>query len=289
MTGSRAFLFLEASGVIMRFPGSGWIPPIVLWIAAGFLLCSSPLALCADSGTLYISVESVQSQTKRKQETLLIDVRDKAAFDRFRIQGSIHIPLYALKAKTFHKEKALVLVSEGYPDLELERTCNALRGAGFTKTSILSGGLRCWLMKKGPVEGDPFAAQEVSRVPPKHFFAQKDFPEWLVVTVFGATAGPSPQMIPEAVALTWERNPREFVSALKTLINSKPGSPQRSVLVCDERGEKYEGIERAVQQEAIRNVFYLKGGLEAYRGFLQQQALLAQPGKEEVKRCVNCP
>ena len=82
---------------------------------------------------------------------------------------------------------------------------------------------------------------------------------------------------------------RRCASLIKTLRNSKPGSPELAILVCDEKGDSYERIERAIQQEALDRVFYLEGGLEAYRAFLHRQALLGQPKKEEVRRCVNRP
>jgi rhodanese-related sulfurtransferase len=273
----------------MKPAGSNRILLLLLCFATGVLFSTFSPAVHADSGSLYISTESVLSVLKKRQEILFVDVRDRGAFDRFRIPGSMHIPLYALKTKPFLKDKPLVLISEGYPNLALEQTCDGLRAVGFAKTSILNGGLRSWIQKKGSVEGGAFAALEVSRVSPKHFFAQKESPGWLVIALSGSAAGSSSTMIPRAIALPWEGNPREFASALKAVISSKPGSQQLSILICNEKGEKYESIERAVQREAIRNVFYLKGGLEAYRVFLHQQALLGQPGREEVKRCVNCP
>jgi len=279
----------EGNGLIMKSAWSKGILPLILWFATGLLFSSFSPAVHADSGSLYISTESALSMLKRKQDILFIDARDREAFEKFRIPGSIHIPLYALKTKAFLKDKPLVLVSEGYPNFALEQTCKGLRDAGFTKTSILNGGLRCWLQNKGPIAGDAFASHEVSRLPPKDFFSQKDSPEWLVITVSRSAAGSSQPLIPGALHLPWEGNPSKFASALKAIINDKARSPLLSVLVCDERGEKYESIDRAVQREEIRKVFYLKGGMEAYQAFLQQQALLGQPGKEEVKRCVNCP
>jgi rhodanese-related sulfurtransferase len=272
----------------MKSAWSKGILPLILWFATGLLFSSFSPVVHADSGSLYISTESVLSMLKKRQEILFIDVRDRGAFDRFRIPGSIHISLYALKTKPFLKDKPLVLVSEGYPNFALEQTCDGVRVAGFTKTSILNGGLRYWIQKKGPIEGDAFAAQEVSRVSPKDFFLQKESPHWLVVIVSGPTASASQPLIPGALTLPLQGDSRKFASSLKTLINSKTGSSRLSILVCDERGEKYQSIERALQQEGLNQVFYLKGGLEAYRAFLHQLALLGQPGKEEVKRCVNC-
>jgi rhodanese-related sulfurtransferase len=239
---------------------------------------------------LYVSMESVLSMLKRKQDILLVDVRDKEAFEKFRLPGSIRVSLHALKTKAFLKGSAVVLVSEGYPSGVLERTCRELRAVGFAQLSILNGGLRHWQQKNGPIEGEAFAASEVSRISPIDFFSQKDSAEWLVITVsnpdFGA--GRSQALIPGARHLPWEGNPSKFTSALKAIVCGRAKSPLLSILVCDASGTQYEGIERAVQQAEIGKVFYLNGGLEAYQAFLEQQALLRQPGTEEVKRCATC-
>lgn len=241
-----------------------------------------------DNAPLYASVESVLSMLNRKQDILFVDVRNKEAFEKFRIPGSIHVPLHALKTKVFLKASAPVLVSEGYPNLVLEQTCRELRAAGFARLSILDGGLRSWQQKKGPIEGEAFAASEVSRIPPMAFYSEKDSAEWVVVMVSPAAAESSRPLFPGAQSLPWEGNPSKFASALKAIVAGRTQSPLLFLLVCDENGARYESIERAIQPQEIGRVFYLNGGLEAYQSFLEQQALLRQSGKEEVKRCATC-
>ena len=239
-----------------------WSSRVLLLLAcftAGLLfLLSLSTAVHADSGPFYKSTESVLLMKKSKQDILFLDVRDREAFDRLRIPGSIHIPFYALKTKIFLRDKSFVLVSEGYPNASIEQTCKALRDAGFARASILSGGLRSWIQKKGSVEGDFLAARDVNKVPPKDFYAQKESPDWLVVTLSGPAASASQFLIPRAMNLPYQGDPRKFASSLNILINSKTGSPQLSILFCDEKGDTYESIERAVQQEGLNRVFYLE-------------------------------
>jgi rhodanese-related sulfurtransferase len=222
---------------------------------------------------------------RKKQEVLLLDTRDRKAYEKFRIPGSMSIPLYAFKTKAFLRGKPLILVSEGYPNLALEQACKDARAEGFTTASILNGGLRSWTQKNGLTEGGALASYETGMLSPKDYLLNKDSPDWLLISV----SDPSLPSLPGALHLPWDGSPSEFASALKGLIKERTGSQRPSVLLCDERGDKYHRIERAVQRAQISEVFYLKGGAESYRAFQHAQALLGQPGKEEVKRCVTCP
>jgi rhodanese-related sulfurtransferase len=147
--------FSGENGLLMKPPWPNRILLLLLCFVSELLFSSFSPAAHADSGTLYTSVDSVLFKLKKGQEILLVDVRDREAFDRFRIPGSIHVPLYALKTKTFLKEKTVVLVSVGYPDFALEQSCDAVKAVGFGKTSILNGGLRMWMLKKGSTKGLP--------------------------------------------------------------------------------------------------------------------------------------
>jgi len=81
--------------------------------------------------TLAISVESVLKKLREKQDIILVDVRKKSEFEKFRIPGSISVPLFAVKTKTFLKAKPLVLVNEGYGYRQVEQEVAHLRDSGF--------------------------------------------------------------------------------------------------------------------------------------------------------------
>ena len=54
-----------------------------------------------------ISVETVLEKLKQKENPVLIDLRNRESFEKFRIPGSITInmPLFAIRTKTFLKNK----------------------------------------------------------------------------------------------------------------------------------------------------------------------------------------
>lgn len=270
----------------MRFFLFPSILPLLLCSVAISILSSSCPAADGDSGSLYLSVESLSSMLKRKQDIVLVDVRGEEAFQKFWIPGSLRIPLFAVKTKDFLKEKPFVLIAEGYPDSSLEQGCRHLRETGFKRAFILSGGLNSWKEKNGPLEGDVFSRQDVNKVPPRVFFKEKDSMNWLVIDISSPFTEP---VIPRAVRLPYAGNREKFVSGLKRAIEENPGPSSRALLICDEKGQDYSSLEPLIRKSKIRRVFYLSGGLEAYKVFLHLREEASRSSKEVVQKCVSCP
>ena len=239
-----------------------------------------------------ISVESVLLKLKKKQEIVLIDVRNREEFEKFRIPGSINMPLFTIKTKGFLKSTPFVLINEGYYYGQLEQECKRLRDSGFTAVWILNGGLNAWRQKGAPLNGDIFAQKELKRMPPQVFFEEKNDENWLVIDVSKSESSEGRYLIPQAMAIPFGDDPEQFVSRIKRAMDRHEGNPLLSVLIFDEKGEQYERVEKLIQETGIRNVFYLKNGQKGYKTFLQRQALIWQPKEHStktLKKCASCP
>ena len=248
-----------------------------------------------DCSTKSVSVESVLQKLKEKQDFILIDVRNPNEFEKFRIPGSINIPLFALKTKTFLKSKPLVLVNEGHRYKQLTEECAILSETGFT-ISILDGGLYQWRRKGGPLEGDVFAQRELNEISPQAFFAGKAYENWMVIDVSrsGKTEPDIDMKDVRRTHIPFAIDSKEFISKLKSATKNHSEKEFASILICDEKGKIYEEIERQIQIAGIQNVLYLKGGLEGYKTFEQQQISMAQAKseggtKKSTKTNKNCP
>ena len=239
-----------------------------------------------------ISVESVLRKLKKKEEIVLVDVRNREEFEKFRISGSINIPLFAIKTKTFLKRKPLVLINEGYHYSPLERECKRLKDFGFTAAWILNGGLNAWREKGATVNGDIFAQKELNRVPPQIFFEEKNDESCIVIDVSKPKNQETLYLIPQAIAIPFIDNAGKFVSSLKRVMEKHKKASFLSFLILNENGEQYERIEKLIKETELRNVFYLKEGLMGYKGFLKRQALMWQPkdhSRKTLKKCPGCP
>jgi rhodanese-related sulfurtransferase len=227
-----------------------------------------------------ISVKTVIQRVQEDQCLVLVDVREQRQFDRFNIPGSLNIALFAVKTKVFLKGRLLVLVDEGYRPHQLDETCAQLRQAGFDAW-FLYGGLNAWRAHGAPLQGDVFARKALNKLPPQQFFVEQETENWLVIDVSASDNQAVRNLIPHTVSVSYQPHDQAaFLATLNTTIAQHQGQPWLSVLICDVRGEHYAAIERLIQHTDVKNVFFLKGGIDAYRQFVAQQERIKQ-GKEQ--------
>ncbi len=289
---SLIFAFSLGSTSDLSCPLVGFVRPDLLWAAevsdTGPIPDQLPVSTPRKRHLDYtISVESVQHRLKEGQNIVLVDVRSKKAFEAFSVPGSLNIPLFAIKTKPFLKSQLLVLLNEGYNELELERECEQLADSGFN-VRILNGGLYYWKQKGGSLKGDPFSQKELSKMPPSVFFVEQHDGTWLVIDVTSPKSPEANGLIPSAISVPFSGNTREFVSSLMKILAADKNSQECSLLLFNNKGEKYDNIEKCLHDAGL-NAFFLKGGIQAYKGFLERQATMKE-AKHNTKTVVeDCP
>ena len=238
-----------------------------------------------------ISPDSVLRKLKEKRELVLVDVRDAQDFNSCRIRGSINIPAFALRKKFFLKSKSLVLVNEGFSYSKLEQTCQRLKDSGFQHVSILIGGLNQWREKGFTIEGDVFAQKKVNKILPRDFFAERNCENLILVDVSGTMSPETLDLMPRSFSLPYRGLAEEFIGKIKQALRPHKNDPLISVLIFNQNGRYPERMEGLIRKAGIKNVFYLKDGLEGYKTFLQKQALILRTKntRKIVKQCVTCP
>lgn len=217
----------------------------------------------------YLAPETV-SKRLAEGSVQLVDVRDDKAFERYRIPGSLHIPAYALKTKSFLQSKTLVLVDTGPHYHPLETLCQDLRWNGFAQVYILDGGLNSWRRKIAPLAGDPLAQQELDRLSPKVFFTERDYAHWLTVDVSSQPA-PATADAKAVLSIPTSLGRERFLKQLQNAITRQAASnPPVHVLIFNQTGD-YREPATWIETAGLANVYYLDGGLPGYQAFLTQQ------------------
>ena len=202
----------------------------------------------------------------------LVDVRPADAYERYRIPGSINVPLHAVKAKPFLRAAQVVLINEGRSSAGLESTCAELREAGFTRVAILAGGLNAWRDTGGRLEGDYFAQKSLNRMSAEELFVERHYDDWLIVDISPKPRADTRKALPQVVAFGRPLDEARFTAALKAAVSSKRKAVgEAKVLIAGENGTDYDRAERLIRRAGIANVFYLEGGFAAYRDFQAHQ------------------
>lgn len=238
-----------------------------------------------------VSVKSVLERLKHGEELFLVDVRARKEYEICRIPNSINVPLFSIKTKVFLKSKPLILINEGYNYSQLESECDSLRKDGY-KARILIGGMHYWRQHGVSLEGNVFVQRALNRVPPRFFFFEKNYDDWLFIDITDPKNSRASSLIPNSIPIPYLNNAPEFIKVFKEILTLQNNNQNRWILVFDENGEEYDRIERSLNESGLRKVFFLKGGMEAYRDFLSTQSIIRQAKqnpKKKINRCTSCP
>lgn len=240
--------------------------------------------------SLLISALALDRLLQTNSAIVLVDVRPRQEFEKLRIPGSLNIAMFGLPTKSFLKSKRVILVHDGQDNLLLAKLCERLQRAGFNDVRVLSGGLNRWREIGGAIEGDPFALEKLNKLLPHTWEIGSRSGPWIVVEVSGSGQG----LAPVDPALLVFSSSQEFglASAIGGAAEAQDGREDIPVLITNEDGTGYAKFSIMATQARLKNVFYLEGGLMAYRKFLnQRQRVQGAGGNARPNRmmCPSCP
>lgn len=228
------------------------------------------------------------------QDVLLVDVRPSRSFSRVRIPRSVNIPLFAVKSKTFLRGKDVVLVNEGFQVSLLERECRTLQSVGMKSVRVLEGGIVSWAAMGGPLEGDAVALQELRMVDPGALAAEGASRAHLSIVIEGSAEKTS-SLLPDARYVPFDSGGEGFLTRLGATLRDAGVGRSSTVLLVDGTGSTYARLQVLLRDAKFRganpaNIYFLAGGLEGYRAYLERQMALIK-GLERVGRggCPDCP
>lgn len=236
----------------------------------------------------YVSINTVGAGLSRHEYTL-IDVRDEQSFGRYWIPGSMNIPAYAIRSKTFFKPASLLLLDEGRSSPELEAVCAELKNAGFGRVAILQGGLNAWVQQYGNLAGDVLAQKQLNLMTPKEFDVERQTTNWLVLDATGMPISPVRSGALKVLPLGDPANSGKFLSAMRSLANKGGKNTvkhQEKLLVVTRKGDDYDVVDALMRQSGVRSFYYLAGGADGYEKYLSDTLAVAEHPK--IKQLPYC-
>ena len=219
-------------------------------------------------------------------KVMFVDVRDAGSFSRYRIPGSLNIPLHAVKTKAFLRPESIVLVDQGHVTGLLEAGCAELKRAGFLSVAVLQGGLRAWSAGRGPLEGEVSQANGLDRLMPVELFAERTGSDWLVLSFSNdPKALPRCWLPPRVEQVTGTGAPA--VRAIQAVVaRARQATPALRVLVASDTGTDYAALSALLAKAGVRDALYLESGLAGYREHVSSQ--LAIWGRQTPAKASSC-
>jgi rhodanese-related sulfurtransferase len=268
----------------------------IIITAIGMLLISSlPGNLSATENAVdspAVSVESVLLKIKQKQNIILVDIRRPKEFEAVGIPGSINIALSFVKTKAYLKSKSVILVNGGFARRRLVEACRGLKSRGVN-VRFLTGGLLAWHKAGGMLRGDPTRLQAYTRITPAMLYRERG-PDKIAAVDVSENPTPEAKEIFETASgvihIPFGSGSREKRAFRKAILGKLEKENQTRVVVYSRSGEDYPEIRQLLGRSGANCVFYLSGGLKAYKSYSDNYALLYRPREERVKStaCNNC-
>ncbi len=232
----------------------------------------------------FMSASTLWHHLQKNQPVTIVDVRSKSDYDTLHIPGAIHIPLHAVKTKAFLTSGTCVLVNNGFVRQPLLPEYEKIRETGIA-AFVLLGGLNAWQEHQRPLKGDVFARDELSLVTPRQVYQETEPDSFLPVDLSGPK---QPPLFSEAVYLRPKNK-----GFYPTLAGYTQTHPTGRILVFNENGTGYDDLRQQIRSAGMDNLFFLKGGANAYRRYLDNLESARTPRSQRMqsvqkKGCKRC-
>ena len=241
---------------------------------------------------LYITAKEAVKEKEEAKDLVFVDIRNKDAYVKANIPGSLNMPVYFIKSQPFLADKTIVLVDTGHSTRQLEKDCKQLLEAG-RNVFILDGGLFGLNNKNTPIRLRSLGTPDFSLVPPDSFHTEKNYDHYIIADVSKTRSNESKTLVKQAIHLPVEISPKTSAKVLKKARSDNKSEHKAALIVFNENGQYTYKIKNFFKTSGISTVFYLKNGLNGYGSFCQNLTLLSRPVNERKayggKACGTCP
>ena len=174
-----------------------------------------------------------------QQDMTLVDVRDTSDYMIYQITGSLNIKLHELKAKTFLKNKRLVLIGYGYDGERLLEACEALKSSGFNSVQVLDKGIAGWAITKDQSRDNPQIIKNVFYINPVDIAQIENTGRVLVIELSGKKSTPLNDYFEHIITVDATKNkPAKQISKILTSNSQK----YDYIVVVDKDGQGYSSL-----------------------------------------------
>lgn len=213
-------------------------------------------------------------ESKRINNILYVDVREKEFYGNGYIATAINVPAHLLNSKPFLKKRPIVLVDHGYRHMKLLSLCEELVRQGFLAVYVLSGGM--YLHGEAGAQKNVGGAGDVNRFPmisPKEFSFVQEKDKWIIFD-FGLVDYQGRNIYSFDLDMTKKELREAMRATLETFIERHGFTPL--VLAINEAGDRYDDVKDIFPEGELGYLYFMQGGTRAYNIYMQEQRKMAQ-------------
>lgn len=222
-----------------------------------------------------------------KDQKVLVDVRRPDQFKTVQIPGSLNLAPFSIKTKAFLKQKAIALIDEGRNLSQLEDLCGQLRHNGFLNVTVVAGGLYAWYREGYPINGEPFEVSRLNRISPAELIASLADRDWKYIDLDRSlTTLETP--LPASTVIAPGSDKKAFIAAVNKANRNFDNRTLPGFIVISHKGDDYQSAERLLRLTDATDVFYLTGGIEEFKRYLnayKKRISRLAKGFKEAPRC----
>lgn len=243
---------------------------------AGQPVGSTDAVSSSDAAACLVGIQRAREWLDQPQ-TLLIDVRRR---DAAPLPESLAIPLYAVKAKRYLRERRLILIGDSASVPKLLNECAVLRRAGFADTWVAAGGIESW---RG---ADGAGSRGFVLLPPKAVYQLSRQVAPFVVNI-GTEPVDSP-LFSDVAHMPLNKYSSQASSVLRRLLAAR--ADDRPVLLIDADGQSVNAVGGDLA-DALRSYrsYALAGGVSAYSEYVYNSRQMLKAKAERALSETSCP
>ncbi|MGD9169083.1 MAG: rhodanese-like domain-containing protein [Candidatus Thiodiazotropha sp.] len=214
----------------------------------------------------------------------LIDVRSPQDYQNQTIPTSLNVPGYLVKHKTQFKSGHTVLFNSGFRHRDIERLCHQLENSGFTRVSVLQGGVAAWSQAGYPVTGKSISASELK---PSDYMSTLNERSWIIIGL-DSSAQVLVDRTGASEVIGYDQDIDLLTHQIGQRVQSSESDKFFSFLVVSKTGNGYQRIKKALKGRGLIGIHYLAGGVEALRRYWMTNQAQMQRARQGFKKKDSC-
>ncbi len=212
------------------------------------------------------------------KKVVLVDIRPANEFESYQISGSLNLPSFEIKNKSFLKSKHLIIVGNRSGLMDMGLLCHELKLQGFKKVNFVSGGIGSWGKELVGRDAGSINQWAFGKITPRKFASLRSKMKWIVLDVVDDLSEKKDEssygdLKVESFDI---RNP-EIINKVNNYIDTFSGTKLFGILIVAKNDTHYRRVESYLKGKEMSNIFYLEGGSAAFKRYwAEREAFLAR-------------